>query len=194
MRSCGVSSSVGTRMRSSCARLMLAIAVATGFLSARTAGAADADVSVELVDHDGLVAAVTAAKGTVVVLDCWSTSCPPCVKEFPGLVALHRKHGTGVTCMSLSLDYEGIGRPEEVVPPVKAFLEQQKATFRNMLSKEDSDAMCKKLGIVSVPAVFVWDRDGKLAKKFDDDVASKSLGRPFTYADVEAVVEECLAR
>ncbi|NBP51446.1 MAG: TlpA family protein disulfide reductase, partial [Actinobacteria bacterium] len=162
--------------------------MATGLLAARPAVAAEAAVAVELVDHDGLTAAVTAAKGTVVVLDCWSTSCPPCVKEFPGLVALHRKHGAAVTCMSLSLDYEGIGKPEEVVPPVKAFLEQQKAVFRNMLAKEDSDAMCKKLGIVSVPAVFVWDRDGKLAKKFDDDIASKSLGRPFTYADIEAVV------
>ena len=156
--------------------------------------AATAEVTVELVDHDGLTSAISAAKGTVVVLDCWSTSCPPCVKEFPGLVALHEKHAGKVTCLSLSLDYEGIGKPEEVLPPVKDFLESQKATFRNLLAKEDSDAMCKKLGIVSVPAIFIWDRDGKLAKKFDDDVAAKSLGRKFTYADVEQVVQECLAR
>ena len=156
--------------------------------------AAPPEVTVELVDHDGLVSAVESAKGKVVVLDCWSTSCPPCVKEFPGLVALHEKYPGKVACLSLSLDYEGIGKPEEVLPPVKKFLESQKARFRNLVAKEDSDAMCKKLRIVSVPAIFVWDRDGKLAKKFDDDVAAKSLGRPFTYADVEEVVQECLAR
>jgi len=172
--------------------VIAAKAVALSSVAAATAIAAE--VTVELVDHDGLAAVVDAAKGKVVVLDCWSTSCPPCVKEFPGLVALHKKYAGKVACLSLSLDYEGIGKPEELLPTVKEFLESKKATFRNLLAKEDSDVMCKKLGIVSVPAIFVWDRNGKLAKKFDDDVAAKSLGRPFTYADVETVVQECLAR
>ena len=163
-------------------------------LSSVAATAMAAEVTVELVDHDGLAAVVGAAKGKVVVLDCWSTSCPPCVKEFPGLVALHEKYAGKVACLSLSLDYEGIGKAEELLPTVKEFLESKKARFRNLLAKEDSDAMCKKLGIVSVPAIFVYDRNGKLAKKFDDDVAATSLGRPFTYADVERVVQECLAR
>ncbi len=176
-------------------RRIAASVVATAVaLSSVAAAAIAAEVTVDLIDHDGLAAVVGAAKGKVVVLDCWSTSCPPCVKEFPGLVALHEKYAGKVDCVSLSLDYEGIGKPEELLPAVKEFLESRKATFRNLLAKEDSDLMCKKLGIVSVPAIFVWDRNGKLAKKFDDDVASKSLGRPFTYADVEKVVQECLAR
>jgi hypothetical protein len=116
------------------------------------------------------------------------------VKEFPKLVALQRKYGPKVTCLSLSLDYEGIGTVEEVLPAVRAFLESQRAEFRNLLASEDSDAMCRRLGIVSVPAVFVWGKDGALARQFDDDMAAKTLGRPFTYADIEAVVQECLAR
>jgi len=155
--------------------------------------AADA-VPLDIVDHAGVVSAVKAGRGTVVVLDCWSTSCPPCVKEFPKLVALQRKYGPKVTCLSLSLDYEGIGTVEEVLPAVRAFLESQRAEFRNLLASEDSDAMCRRLGIVSVPAVFVWGKDGALARQFDDDMAAKTLGRPFTYADIEAVVQECLAR
>lgn len=151
-------------------------------------------VSLDTVDHAGVVEAVRDGKGTVVVLDCWSTSCPPCVKEFPKLVALQKKYGRSVTCLSLSLDYEGIGTVDEILPPVRTFLESQRAMFRNLLASEDSDTMCRKLGIVSVPAVFVWGKDGELAKQFDDDMAAKTLGRPFTYADIEAVVKECLAR
>jgi hypothetical protein len=45
-----------------------------------------------------------------------------------------------------------------------------------------------------VPAVFVWGPDGTLVRKFDDDMAAKELGRPFTYEDVTQAVERCLAR
>jgi hypothetical protein len=45
-----------------------------------------------------------------------------------------------------------------------------------------------------VPAVYVWRADGSLARRFDDDDAAKRLGRPFTYADVEATVLEALGR
>ena len=43
-------------------------------------------VSVAVVDHSEIVKRIELHRGQVVVLDCWSTSCPPCIKEFPGLV------------------------------------------------------------------------------------------------------------
>ena len=150
-------------------------------------------VEVALVDHAGLMAAVEARRGKVVVLDCWSTSCPPCVKEFPGLVALAEAHPDGVACLSLSFDYEGIGTPEEVLPPVRAFLTSVGAgRVVNMLTREDADAMYRKLQLDSVPAVYVWARDGSLAQRFDDDDAKKRLGRPFTYEDVAEAVRGLL--
>jgi thiol-disulfide isomerase/thioredoxin len=129
----------------------------------------------------------------VVVLDCWSTSCPPCVKEFPGLVALAEAHPDGVACLSLSFDYEGIGTPEEVLPPVREFLTGVGAgRVVNMLTREDADAMYRKLELDSVPAVYVWARDGSLTRRFDDDDAKKRLGRPFTYEDVAETVRGLL--
>ena len=150
-------------------------------------------IDVALVDHAGLMAAVEAHRGRIVVLDCWSTSCPPCVKEFPGLVALAAKYRDRVACLSLSFDYEGIGTPEEVLPPVRSFLEQVGAgEISNMLTKEDADSLYKKLDLVSIPAVYVWKPDGTLARRFDDDDAARRLGRPFTYADVEAEIRSLL--
>ena len=149
---------------------------------------------VRLVDHAGLMAAVAARRGKVVVLDCWSTACPPCVKEFPGLVALAARHPE-VACLSLSFDYEGIGTPEEAVPQVRQFLETVGAgRIENLLAREEADAMYRQLELASVPAVYVWRADGSLARRFDDDDAAKRLGRPFTYADVEATVLEALGR
>jgi len=155
---------------------------------------AQSTVELKLVDHAGLLAEVARQRGKVVVLDCWSTSCPPCVREFPRLVDLQNRHGDQIACLSLSLDYEGLDKPEELLPPVRTFLEQvQAGRLVNMLASEESDSLYPKLGIDSVPAVFVYGRDGTLLQRFDEDDSTKRLGRPFTYDDVETVVKQALA-
>lgn len=152
-----------------------------------------AGVEVRLVDHAGLVAEVERHRGKVVVLDCWSTSCPPCVKEFPGLVRLAVAHGDRVRCLSLCFDYDGIGEARDFVPPVQAFLEKVGAgRVINLLSSEEADSLYRKLDLTSVPAIFIWKPDGSLAIRFDDDMAARELGHPFTYADVERQVAELL--
>jgi hypothetical protein len=65
--------------------------------------------------------------------------------------------------------------------------------IENLLSREEADAMYEKLALDSVPAVYVWRPDGSLARRFDDDDAKRRLGRPFTYADVDAEVRVLLA-
>jgi len=174
----------------------------TGLTAGRGPGAARGEdqadaqgMPLELVDHDGLMAAVTARRGRVVVLDCWSTSCPPCVREFPRLVALAAAHPEDVSCLSLALDYDGVGTVEESLPRVRQFLEKVGARdVFNMLSREEADAMCRKLDLASIPAVFVWKADGLLAMRYDDDFAARSLGRPFTYDDIEVTVRDLLAK
>ena len=146
-------------------------------------------VTVRLVDHDGLMAEVQRHRGKVVVLDCWSTSCPPCVEEFPRLVALAANHGDAVVCLSLAVEYDGIGKPDDFISPVQGFLEKVGAGgVVNFVASEEADAVYRKLDLESVPAVYIWKPDGTLAIRFDDDMAARELGRPFTYADVEATV------
>jgi thiol-disulfide isomerase/thioredoxin len=151
-------------------------------------------LEVAVVDHDGLMAAVASRRGRVVVLDCWSTSCPPCIREFPRLVALAAAHPDDVACLSLAFDYDGVGTAEDSLPRVRQFLEKVGAhDVVNMLSREEADAIYRKLDLASVPAVFIWKADGTLAVRYDDDFASQSLGRPFTYDDVETTVRSLLA-
>ena len=150
--------------------------------------------TVRLVDHAGLEAEIASHAGRVVVVDCWSTSCPPCVKEFPRLIALQKLHGKKVVCISISLDYDGIDAPEDVLPPVQKFLDGVGADgIVNLLATEEADEFSKKLDLVSVPAVYVYGADGRLAQRFDEDDASRRLKRPFTYEDVGEVVEGLLA-
>jgi thiol-disulfide isomerase/thioredoxin len=150
----------------------------------------DSGITLKILDCAGLRNLIGSQRGKVVVLDVWSTSCPPCVKNFPDLVALHRKFGSErLACISLSLDYEGIGKPDDVAPTVLAFLRGQNATFDNILASQEPETIYKRLGIASIPAVFVFDVGGNMLSKFTD--ASGGKGRP-VYARVEEFVTQLL--
>ncbi|MGZ0169228.1 MAG: TlpA disulfide reductase family protein [Planctomycetales bacterium] len=142
----------------------------------------DSAVAVELkiATFEELQASITSSKGKIVVVDYWSTSCPPCMTEFPDLIAIHNEipHDQ-VRCVSASLDYDGL--PDYPIEDCRKsaleFLERTKSTLDNfILSDESLTVMDDKLKIASIPAVFVFDADGKLARQFDE-----SSGESFTY-------------
>jgi thiol-disulfide isomerase/thioredoxin len=149
-------------------------------------------VELRVLDYDGIQELLAGHKGKVVVMDAWSTACPPCMKEFHHLVELHNAHPTEkLACVSLSFDYEGIGKPEEQSPRVLDFLREQKATFDNILSSEESQELYRKFMLTAVPAVFVYNQQGELVKRFDNEEA-KTEAEAFTYADVKQLVEQLL--
>ncbi len=152
-----------------------------------------ATVELKITTFEELQASIAASTGKIVVVDYWSTSCPPCMTEFPGLVAIHNElPHEQVRCVSASLDYEGLADfpIEECRKTALEFLEQQKATLDNFILSEDSlTVMDNKLKIASIPAVFVFDVDGKLARLFDE-----SSGEPFSYAkDVTPFVKSLIS-
>ncbi len=169
---------------------MLVAGVAAAVLPQASCQTAPSPPEVRLVvlDHEGIERLIDSHRGKLVVLDAWSTSCPPCIKEFPNLVALHRRYGPDrVACVSINLDYDGVGDPVDVRPKVLQFLKKHDATFDNVLCRQEAQQQLKALGVYSLPAVFVYDRSGRLAKQFDT-----SSGEEFTYADVEQCVESLL--
>ena len=141
---------------------------------------ATADVRLQILDYDGVQNLIQSHSGKLVVLDAWSTSCGPCIREFPHLVQLSGNYPAQVACISLSFDYIGTGKPEDLHDHVLAFLRRQQATFDNVLSSVPSDEMFKKFNIYGPPAIFVYGPDGQLLKQFDE---SSSEG--FTYDDIE---------
>jgi thiol-disulfide isomerase/thioredoxin len=146
-------------------------------------------VELKIRDYAGLQRLIAEKRGKVVVVDAWSTSCPPCVKSFPDLVALYQKIGPErLACISLSLDYDGSSSLDRVAPMVVAFLKNQQATFDNVLASEEIFTMLRKLGASSPPAIFVYDRTGKLREKFTE---ASSKGRP-VYEQVEELVGQLL--
>ena len=153
-------------------------------------------IELRVLEQKGIEMLVESHRGKVVVLDYWSTSCPPCLVEFPNLVALDEKYTDDkLVCISVSLDYLGLKRkgPEAYKPEIMPYLEQFKAKFDNIIAAEDTDTMLEKLKLGSPPAVFVYSADGKLAQRFDNATPSSGDEEGFTYKDVNKVVDGLMA-
>jgi hypothetical protein len=75
------------------------------------------------------------------------------------------------------------------VPVVRDFLEKQGATFDNVVSSEESETLYKKMQLASIPAVYVYNQQGELAKRFDNEDA-KNEADAFNYEHVGKLVAE----
>ncbi len=125
----------------------------------------------------------------ITIVDLWSLSCPPCMKEFPGLVRLHEQYGSKVKCIGVDVDFDGrkTRPPQSYQSRVDEFLSSVDAKFPNYISSTPSDDVFKLVDIPSIPAVLVYDAEGNLVKKFAD--AGDTIG--FTYEkDVIPLVEK----
>jgi len=131
--------------------------------------------------------------GKLTVVDVWSLACEPCLKEFPGLVAIDRDMGDSVACFAVDSDFDGrkTKPAESYRPRVEAFLKSVGAKFPNFLCTTPNDDLFSELEIESIPAVLIFDAKGKLVRKFVD--AGDDAG--FTYDDnIVPFIKELLAK
>ncbi|MCR9200900.1 MAG: TlpA family protein disulfide reductase [Planctomycetaceae bacterium] len=138
---------------------------------------------------------VGSQKGKVVVVDVWSTSCLPCMREFPNLLKLKQKYGDKLVCVSLNVDYAGIKSkpPTYYEPKVRKFLSRNPGDCKHFMSTVDAFDVFEELKVNSIPVAFVYGKDGKLAKRFDDKLLEPGEEDAFTYEkDINPFVAELL--
>lgn len=137
----------------------------------------------------GVQKLVAKHKGRVVVLDIWTTTCPGCLEKFPDFVALQKTFGRDVVLISVNCDYDGIeGKPPSYYRKnVLKFLRKQKAAFDNVMLNVSLLSFLEAEKLNSTPAMYVYDRSGKLVKRFDNDKATKEADE-FTMKQVRALV------
>lgn len=155
----------------------------------QTAGVTNAAASpafklqLQMADWQFMTKEVARHKGKVVVLDLWSTSCLPCMKEYPKLVELQKKYPKQVVCLALNLDYAGIKSkpPEFYRPRIERFLSAVKPEFKNFICTTEANEFFDSIKLGSIPAVLVYGTDGKLAQRFDDKMLEPGEEEPFSY-------------
>lgn len=127
--------------------------------------------------------------GKITVVDLWSLVCEPCIKEFPGLVRLHQQFGDRVQCIAVDVDFDGrkTRPPETYEERVTSFIDSVGAKFPTYISRTPSDDVYAANQLASIPAVLIYDADGKLVQIFED--AGDTAG--FTYEkDIAPLVKK----
>jgi len=96
---------------------------------------------------------------------------------------MHRRYAAdGLVCVSVSVD-----EPENKAKAL-GFLTGQNATFPNYWIAEKEAVWQDKWNINAPPAIFVFDRQGRRAARFDHNDPRKS----YTHTDVENLVRSLL--
>lgn len=121
------------------------------------AGAAAPDFT--LADLHGNTVRLSTFRGQIVVLEFWATWCPPCKASVPALVNLHERYrGDGVIIIGISVDSGG-----NIAKKVEAFSADNHINYPVLLGSDD---VARQYGVMSIPATFLIDKEGKLVESF----------------------------
>ncbi len=95
--------------------------------------------------------------------------------------------------MTMNVDFDGTGTPADLREEVQQTLVKLNANFLSVIATDVNDDLYEKLKLASVPAVLVYDQNGQLRKRFDND-ALEYGPEGFTYeSHIGPFVRELLA-
>lgn len=114
-------------------------------------------------------------RGKVVVVNYWATWCPPCRLETPGLVSFADDYKSrGVETVGVSVD--------EDLEAVSSFIESYRIKYPILISGHNPNVPADAMPL---PTTFLYDKNGRLAKKYTGIVLESTLK-----SDVEILLAE----
>jgi thiol-disulfide isomerase/thioredoxin len=129
-----------------------------------------------LTDIHGKPLKLSDAKGKTVLLDFWTTWCPPCRADSPALDKLYQKYG------QQDLLIVGISVSEERAT-VEKFLSEYPHSFPVALTTEN--AMPRAYRIGAFPTYIVINRDGTVASAVEGEKGFADLRKLLKKAGLE---------
>ncbi|MSQ22487.1 MAG: redoxin domain-containing protein [Dehalococcoidia bacterium] len=125
---------------------------------------------------DGTALELSDLKGKWVMVDFWSSWCPPCIEEAPVLVSTYRQFaGQGVEFVGVAIWDE-----EEAV---RGFVQRYSISYPSGFDANGKIAI--DYSMRGIPEKFFIDPDGRLVRKFVGPATQEKLG---------AILDELLAQ
>jgi thiol-disulfide isomerase/thioredoxin len=123
------------------------------------AAAQERPLGLRVQDLDGQMQWLTNYKGKVVLLNFWSTTCPPCRVETPWFVEFQKRwENDGFTVVGVSMD--------DTTDAIRKFNAQYAVNYPMMAGRDVEDAIQQATGgIWGMPTTFLIDRDGRILSK-----------------------------
>ena len=124
---------------------------------------------------DGDVLDTKELRGKVVMVDFWSSWCPPCIEEAPVLASTYPRYA------DKGVEFVGVAIWDQEAE-VNRYVERFNMTYPNGIDAQGRVAI--SYGVRGIPEKFFLDRKGRLVRKY--------VG-PFSAATLESMLEEMLA-
>lgn len=127
---------------------------------------------------DGRPMRLSELRGSIVMIDFWSSWCPPCRSEAPILAeAYERWSELGVEFVGISIwDTEG---------DVRDFVEQHDIKYPNAVDEDGQIAV--EFGVRGIPEKFFVNPEGEIVRKINGPNTSQSLDEVLTQMSDTAI-------
>lgn len=114
-------------------------------------------------------------RGSIVVVNYWATWCPPCRFETPGLVNIANEFKTRrVEMIGVTMDKD--------LDAIQPFIEKYNFKYPILLPGKDPNVEDDGMAL---PTTFLYDKEGRLAKKYTGIVLESTLR-----SDIEDLLRE----
>jgi thiol-disulfide isomerase/thioredoxin len=112
---------------------------------------------------DGVQHSLAEYRGKTVLLNFWATWCPPCRRELPDLVRIHKSMDQSkVAIIGISLDQEA-PQGMQVSDYVAEFSKRNELSYAQLIG--NGDLVTAYGGIQAIPTTFIVNGDGKITEQ-----------------------------
>lgn len=139
--------------------------VLTGFMSLGLADQKTYELS--LTDINGQQQTLSQYRGKWVIINYWSTTCPPCVKEMPELSAFHKQH-KDKDAVVIGVNFEDIS-----IIWIKEFFNRVAVDYPIWLAGASPFTPFGK--IIALPTTFIITPDGQVAGRHTGAITKQAL-------------------
>ncbi|TMB54574.1 MAG: TlpA family protein disulfide reductase [Deltaproteobacteria bacterium] len=128
-------------------------------------------------DLSGQAVRLSALRGKVVLLNLWTTWCPPCREEMPSMQRLYeRLRNRDFQLLAVSQDEDG----KQVVEP---FVKEMRLSFPVLVDPDHQ--VGDRYGVWGYPETFVIDRTGHVVERV---IGPRDWASPEQVASLEALI------
>ena len=120
---------------------------------------------VDLETADGATVSTDSFAGRPLVVNFWFSTCAPCRREFPVLVAAHEQYGDTIRFIGVNLS--------DTPATAAAFTAEFGATFETFFDRDGR--LTSAMGVATAPVTMLIDAGGVVRRQLTGEITSEML-------------------